>query len=208
MFKVLTAIFTVILLFFQFCLDMLGRFQLAYTFFIILVFVGVLVSFFVIFYLMQKYHDFEFRQNRKPMMVFMLTVAIAAFVDAFILYLDSVIANFDTIETYVMACADTQSLNPMIALQITCLLFPLTNPQYLLCCVALIIYKKTDDILQGVSKLDYLLKVSVFQKYKDKELENRKFTIMTTNNDMDINLSVTSEDLNLRLTSIINESEE
>ena len=30
--------------------------------------------------------------------------------------------------------------------------------------------KSTQDILQGINKLDYLLKVSIFQKYKDKSL--------------------------------------
>lgn len=34
--------------------------------------------------------------------------------------------------------------------------------------------KSADDILQGLSKLDYLLKVSVFQVYKNTELEEAK----------------------------------
>ena len=29
--------------------------------------------------------------------------------------------------------------------------------------------KNEDDILQGISKLDYLLKISIFQKYKEQE---------------------------------------
>ena len=39
--------------------------------------------------------------------------------------------------------------------------------------------KSSQDILQGVNKLDYLLKVSVFQKYKDEYLEEGKFSIYT-----------------------------
>ena len=39
--------------------------------------------------------------------------------------------------------------------------------------------KSSQDILQGVSKLDHLLKVSVFQKYKNTQKEERKFTIMS-----------------------------
>jgi len=34
----------------------------------------------------------------------------------------------------------------------------------------LIFLKGSQDIIQGISKLDYLLKVSVFQHYKDKEM--------------------------------------
>ena len=37
----------------------------------------------------------------------------------------------------------------------------------LLIALVIIRFKSSQDILQGVSKLDYLLKVSVFQKYKD-----------------------------------------
>ena len=40
-------------------------------------------------------------------------------------------------------------------------------------------FKSSQDILQGVSKLDYLLKVSVFQKYKNEELEKKKYSIAT-----------------------------
>ena len=33
--------------------------------------------------------------------------------------------------------------------------------------------KKSDDMLQGISKLDYLLKISIFQVYKDKSMIKR-----------------------------------
>jgi len=39
---------------------------------------------------------------------------------------------------------------------------------------ALVLKKSSLDIIQGISKLDYLLKVSYFQKYKNIELEDRK----------------------------------
>ena len=47
----------------------------------------------------------------------------------------------------------------------------------LLMCISLIYIKGSQDILQGVSKLDNLLLVSVFQRYKDPSLRNRKFTV-------------------------------
>jgi len=37
--------------------------------------------------------------------------------------------------------------------------------------IVTIYYKSNDDLLQGISKLDVLLKVSVFQRYKDDDLE-------------------------------------
>ena len=39
--------------------------------------------------------------------------------------------------------------------------------------------KNAKDLLQGVSKLDYLIKVSCFQKFKDPEQERRKWSIIT-----------------------------
>ena len=45
--------------------------------------------------------------------------------------------------------------------------------------------KNSKDLIQGISKLDYLLKVSVFQKYKDKSLEERKWTMFTDGVDSD-----------------------
>ena len=41
----------------------------------------------------------------------------------------------------------------------------------LLMSYAILVIKSTDDILQGINKLDYLIKVSVFQRYKNKRLE-------------------------------------
>ena len=38
--------------------------------------------------------------------------------------------------------------------------------------------KSSQDILQSVSKLDHLLKVSVFQKYKNQQMEDRKYTMV------------------------------
>ena len=45
--------------------------------------------------------------------------------------------------------------------------------------------KKSKDLLQGISKLDYLLKVSYFQRYKDTAAEKRKWTLFTGGNDSD-----------------------
>jgi hypothetical protein len=40
------------------------------------------------------------------------------------------------------------------------------NPFQILMAWIVVKFKRTDDILQGISKLDYLLKVSYFQRYK------------------------------------------
>jgi len=44
------------------------------------------------------------------------------------------------------------------------------NLLFLLAIYNILYLKKIDDALQGINKLDYLLKVSVFQYYKDPKL--------------------------------------
>lgn len=63
------------------------------------------------------------------------------------------------------------------------------------CSFVIVIIKRSDDILQGINKLDYLLKVSVFQKYKDPKLERGKFSIFTgdTQGPVAIDLLTSSE---------------
>ena len=55
-------------------------------------------------------------------------------------------------------------------------------PSLLIICNTIFV-KKSSDILQGISKLDYLLKVSYFQRYKDPEKEKRKWTLLTESMD-------------------------
>ena len=50
-------------------------------------------------------------------------------------------------------------------------------------CSTLLYLKSDQDMLQGISKLDNLLKISCFQKYKEGTLENRKFSLVTSVNE-------------------------
>ena len=52
----------------------------------------------------------------------------------------------------------------------------------ILICFAIVMIKGTNDCLQGISKLDYLIKASVFQVYKNRALNDpHKFSVDTTN---------------------------
>lgn len=55
--------------------------------------------------------------------------------------------------------------------------------EYLITTVVIVYIKSTQDILQGLNKLDYLLKYSVFQKYKCQPSDDgpdRQETIINT----------------------------
>ena len=64
--------------------------------------------------------------------------------------------------------------------------------------------KRTDDILQGINKLDYLLKVSYFQRYK-KNINGKAPIDQEEDEDFNPALrtssgnTITSEDLNNRI---------
>ena len=49
---------------------------------------------------------------------------------------------------------------------------------FLVPCAAVTLFKSSQDIIQGVSKLDYLYKVSIFQKYKDEVLQTTKELVL------------------------------
>ena len=45
-------------------------------------------------------------------------------------------------------------------------------------CLIILKFKRDDDLLNSISKLDWLLKVSIFQRYKDKSIGHR-FSLTT-----------------------------
>ena len=78
---------------------------------------------------------------------------------------------------------ETKCLNPHKLLGLGNLLNELASiyfqlPQILLA-FSICKLKPKEDILQGISKLDCALKVSVFQLYKDPDLNRRLFSIIT-----------------------------
>ena len=146
-YQVLAVVLSIVLIFFQVGVDLFYRFQLAYSIFVVTIFFSLVASFIYIFTLMHKYHNFEFRKNRKSMIIYMLSVTLAASVDCFILYVDSLVSDFNSMNSYVFACYTAETYGPALNLQFTTLFVPVTNPGYLLCAISLIIYKKTDDIL-------------------------------------------------------------
>ena len=49
----------------------------------------------------------------------------------------------------------------------------------LLISIVILNFKKDNDLIQGISKLDYLLKVSIFQSYKVKGKRDALFSVDT-----------------------------
>ena len=58
-------------------------------------------------------------------------------------------------------------------------LFEKARVTFIFIILALVCFKRTDDILQGISKLDHLIKVSIFQVYKNKGRERHKSSLFS-----------------------------
>ena len=71
-----------------------------------------------------------------------------------------------------MACGN---LETKVSTIVYAVLMLFANGTPLLFGIAIIVFKRTDDLLQGISKLDHLIKVSIFQEYKIKQ--NRRDTL-------------------------------
>ena len=110
---------------------------------------SIIISFFFIYKLMNKYHKYEFeRTKRQTIMFYVFTFLILLFQIAFLIIIPSDLIGRATVCHEVVAKYD--------------LYFNLLNPLPILLAFVMVKIKSTKDIICGVSKLDYLLKVSVF----------------------------------------------
>jgi len=127
--------------------------------FIALVFVAITILFLKLRNKMKKYHNFEYDENSKPMCTFFFAIL-------FSIMLNLVNCEFSywvqgnpwDLEQLGSMCLERK----FIGLFYIKVVIGVIMPQNLVIIMAIIICKKPDDILQGVSKLDYLLKVSMF----------------------------------------------
>lgn len=99
--------------------------------------------------------------------------------------------KFDSICSYLAEnCNGLRSYKAVIVVNLI-----LSLIDYLLIINVLFI-KRPEDCIQGISKLDYLIKVSRFQKYKNKVLNKRTGLMNSLSSQQSLNLSTSSRDLN------------
>lgn len=129
------------------------------------------ITFFRLYCLMQKYHHYEFEANRRSMLAFYISMISAIIVNLAlysVLIDNDIRTHQDIFEFYISLlsrCHQRSSFNLQAAIWCMYIVFILQLPALTQSFIVIQI-KSSKDILQGVSKLDYLLKLSVFQKYK------------------------------------------
>ena len=92
---------------------------------------------------MKKLHNYEFKKNKQNMRLMIFLFCISLIVITYV-YIHKFFRNYDEFFKIIWL-----------------LHYPLQAPNCLLC-IIMINVKSSDDILQGLSKLDHLLKVSAF----------------------------------------------
>ena len=135
---------------------------LAYTFITNILLLAIV--FILLMYQLKKRHVFEYKEHKKSHYYFFLVTFIAGLVLMYIILasIKYVNVNFKTIvnesmkENLAAFCKDYLS-NYVIGILILDY-----RPSSLLCLYNILYIKKIDDVLQGINKLDHLLKVSVF----------------------------------------------
>lgn len=137
------------------------------VFFITVYFIAIMVS-------IKRYHNYEFRRIGHQTCIYYMANIVYFLTFNLDLILFSEIFDHDqpSISSFFELCLENTSFNhykyPIFYLILQVIMLPL-----ILFCMAIILAKSKQDILQGLNKLDYLLKVSVFQVYKDADLRSQ-----------------------------------
>jgi hypothetical protein len=132
------------------------------------------ISFWWLFILMLRLHRFEFDRNKTWLVMFYLGIIITVLVDYFLSKYKYNLENNDDFGKGLKGL-DDMCFNSKVIWLIPIKNFKDNLGLNSIMFAGIILYlKKDEDILQGINKLDYLLKVSVFQIYKNKEKQNLK----------------------------------
>lgn len=166
------------------------------------------LKFVILFWQIYKYHKFEFHRIFRESLMLLLCILVS---------LSFIIVNYRVYvrvifnkEFYYYTIDDICESDTFYATSFSSILFFYSNVFMLndvLLCFAIIKVKSPQDVIQGISKLDYLLKVSVFQIYKDPKLRLTKYQIDRMSSKLRESrlyesYKPTSEELNERYSSI------
>ena len=124
-----------------------------------MLFLFELITFTWIYFLLNKYHHYEFQRNKNNLTL-----------------------QFFFATIYHLVCV-TENFAPQSGF-FSIILFESLSLLFILKFVTIILVKSHIDILQGICKLDHLLKISIFQIYKNKLIQRRK--ILIHNQEVDI----------------------
>ena len=132
-------------------------------------------SFSYLVYLARKYHRLEYETNIKQMVNFFISLVLLLAFQT----INTELALSQIVYTPTLCFFRNHSPKMNVNAQID-FYTNVLGWQSLWLCASFIFFKSDQDILQGISKLDHLLKTSCFQKYKQGSLEANKFSLTTS----------------------------
>ena len=156
------------------CIDIIDKFSTAPSWFYyyylgIQIFQFVLITYFYlrVTNLMRNYHNFEFQRNSKAMSWFFWTFQVANLIYSYMTYIYNEKTQNLTGETLkgLYEFCNTHVTDSIIKV-VFFYVFDVSFTFFLIMSFAVIYLKSEEDLLENVSTLNYLLKVSVFQQYR------------------------------------------
>ena len=123
---------------------------------------------------MWQWHRFEFKRNIKQFSLYMILLQVFFMTQLYCMSINSPYLWVEVpLNKYESDVCDRSDYGTPMQIVIY---FGAMVPS--LVCLIILKFKKDDDLLNSISKLDWLLKVSIFQKYKDKSIGHR-FSLTT-----------------------------
>ena len=135
--------------------------------------INLSVLFAILMIQMHKYHRYEYKKNWLHLIMFFVlfqVILISTFIKFSQIGWGS-FGTFQTIKQYEQSCK--YSSGTLVNYNIACL-------EFIIWSAVVVCLKKDHDVFQGISKLDYLIKASIFQRYKSNSL-NRRESLNTAN---------------------------
>ena len=176
---------------------------ITHIFYISFGFIVMACTFSLLYPFMKQRHNYEYSRNQKQLLCFFFMFTLHAFV-TIIFWVLGLDFPKQTFQDFYQGCINEREHNIHLLISIIIFVGQTLKVQDLILIYAMIKLKSRTDILQGLSKLDYLLKVSKFQYYKNVDMQSSKSSaiseqlVLRTMNTTDdrINLSsVASADL-------------
>ena len=114
---------------------------------------------------MENYHNFEFLRSRKSMVWFIRISLVAVFLSMLFSAIDKIIRPPNDSEGLYAYCMEHSTVT--VIKDFNLWIFRISYLPFLILSYAIIYLKSSEDLLENVSTLNYLIKVSVFQIYRN-----------------------------------------
>ena len=120
---------------------------------------------------MKNQHNYEFTRIRRHLIAQISIVTYIVFTLVYSIFDMFVLTEREFDDSDRILIVHCPEKNRFLQITILRVPFEILSLNNILLCLVIVLLKSSQDILQGVNKLDYFLKVSIFQIFKDVQQE-------------------------------------